>query len=463
MALACALVLATGATPDAAETRPAADAVVQSILESTGGRGGLCLHVGCGDGSLVASLAQHGLHLVHGLSSDANDVQAARRRLEAFKLYGAASVELSRLAKLPYADNLANLVVVDRLPEVLEAGCSLSEMMRVVAPGGVAYVGTRERAAKSVPATGLRRLLKASGIEAFEIIETAGVWARIEKPRPQAMDEWTHVKHGPGRNPVSRDTLVQPPNTLRWIYGPMWRADPGALFSAGGRNVYADGTVRDAFNGLLVCSLRDKARYKYVSPQLVVEDRIYLVARRASKFLQAADAISGKVVLTYDEIANPNVGGLAFHEGNLIFANADGAGSVVAASGELNWKNDEFRFEQPPELGTSTLVVAGGRVFVQVPASRRSAATAQLACLDLATGKTLWRKAEPELKGRLLFWEAGVVICCDPYRTYPKRVYAYAGKDGRSLWQSDPMNEQKSVGVYARDGLIWCQHNRFSC
>ncbi|MCZ6663716.1 MAG: PQQ-binding-like beta-propeller repeat protein, partial [Gammaproteobacteria bacterium] len=114
--------------------------------------------------------------------------------------------------------------------------------------------------------------------------------------------------------------------------------------------------------------------------------------------------------------------------------------------------------------GASALVVGEQRVFVQTTRSRRSDESARLACLDRETGRLLWQKSEPELRGELRLYSKGVskgiVVCCDSYRVYPKRIYVRSAVDGRLLWTSPPMNEGKSVGVYAIDGLIWCQHNR---
>ncbi len=439
-------------------TAGASDSLATSIVAAARARGGLCIHVACGDGSLTAGLAQSGRYLVHGLCLDPRQVAAARRRIQSRKLYGVASIDHNKLTTLPYADDLANLMVVDDLPRVLDAGGSLSEIMRVLAPLGVALVGTREDSAQPLTEAELQAALRQSGIEDFEVIETSGLWARIIKPRPGEMDQWTHAQHGPDRNPVARDTLVEPPNNLRWMYGPLWRGTSGIQLSANGRNIYTDGTVRDAFNGLRVCTLRDLGKYKYVTARLAVGDRIYLTAPRASPFLQAADAATGKIVMTFDCIKNP--ASVACIDGRLIFAGSEGTGCVAAETGELHWLHEDAQIDDPLPRGASGLVVTERCVLVQTSPSRRSARPARLVCLDRETGNLLWQKPQPEFQGELLLHSQGVVVCHDAYRVYPKHIYAYGLDDGRPLWKSHPMNEGKSVGVYAIDGLIWCQHNR---
>src|SRR5690606_29413322 len=79
---------------------------------------GLCVHLGVQDGSLAVGLTGDGKHLVHGLALQTEAVERARSTIESAGLAGVASVEHGSLTKLPYADNLVNLLVADRLPEL---------------------------------------------------------------------------------------------------------------------------------------------------------------------------------------------------------------------------------------------------------------------------------------------------------------------------------------------------------
>ena len=80
---------------------------------------------------------------------------------------------------MPYVENLVNLIVAEDL-----AGTPEAELLRVLAPNGVAYV------------------------------KADGGWTKIVKPRPAQMDEWTHYLHDAGGNAVSHDTMVAPPQHL---------------------------------------------------------------------------------------------------------------------------------------------------------------------------------------------------------------------------------------------------------
>ena len=78
----------------------------RQILEATGVKGGLVVHVGCGDGKLTAALCADGCYLVHGLDKDAQDVERARQHIQSLGLYGRVSVERWYDDYLPYTDTL---------------------------------------------------------------------------------------------------------------------------------------------------------------------------------------------------------------------------------------------------------------------------------------------------------------------------------------------------------------------
>jgi SAM-dependent methyltransferase len=106
----------------------------KEILKATGVQGGLVVHLGCGDGKLTAALRANDRYLVHGLDADPGNVRKAREHVHAKGLYGPVSIDGLAGKLLPYADNLANLVVGEDGGRV-----AADEILRVLRPGGVAY------------------------------------------------------------------------------------------------------------------------------------------------------------------------------------------------------------------------------------------------------------------------------------------------------------------------------------
>ena len=159
----------------------------ECILHTTGLKGGLIVHIGCTDGKLTAALRANDSYIVQGLDTDTANIGKARRYIKSLGVYGKVTADTFDGQHLPYTDNLVNLLVVSSRYRPLK-----DEMLRILAPGGTAY------------------LRKGSG------------WDKIIKPRPKNIDEWTHYLHGPDNNAVAHDTVVGPPRHMQWLGAPRW-------------------------------------------------------------------------------------------------------------------------------------------------------------------------------------------------------------------------------------------------
>ena len=268
------------------------------MLAETGVQGGLVVHLGCGDGRLTAELPANGRFRVHGLDSDEDNVMAARDHVCRRKLSDRVWVDRFAGVRLPYAENMVNLLVAEQLGDV-----AADEVMRVLVPLGVAYV------------------------------KTAGGWKRTVKPWPDEIDEWTHWLHASDGNAVAGDTVAGPPRRLQWIAKPSWSRhhntvpSVSAIVSSGGRlfcivdeapsSMHGSApdqwalVARDAFNGLLLWkrpisdwgwkawSAEWTCRFTvptHVPRRLVaVGDRVY-VTLGFNAPLSELDAASGEVV-----------------------------------------------------------------------------------------------------------------------------------------------------------------------
>jgi ubiquinone/menaquinone biosynthesis C-methylase UbiE len=145
----------------------------KEIVEASGIKGGLIVHLGCGDGRLTAGLRVNDRYLVHGLDSNAQNIRKAREHVSQLGLYGVVTVDRWTQTELPYIDNLVNLLVVSDDVDVPR-----KEVMRILAPRGVVAM------------------------------KKDGSWTTTTKPRSEATDEWTHYLHGPDNNAVSGDREV---------------------------------------------------------------------------------------------------------------------------------------------------------------------------------------------------------------------------------------------------------------
>lgn len=461
--LAALMLLATAPMCANGQDAPKAGA----ILREAGIQGGLVVHLGCGDGKLTAALCAGDSYLVHGLDTDPDQVAAAREHLRWLGLYGPVSVDTFDGKRLPYVDNLVNLLVTESLGEV-----SMDEVTRVLVPGGVAYV-QQDRA-----------------------------WSKTSKPWPKEIDEWSHHLHGPDGNPVAQDRIVGPPQRMQWQADPKWsRAHDSdssidALVTAGGRVFYmADDapaslsgdnelpdkwvlTARDAFNGILLWKhpIEDwgwrawkdtwyKGRAdtypRNIHRRVVAtSDKLYATLGFRAP-VSELDAATGETLRTY--AGTEGTREVLYQNGQLILTvpGKKGLKLVVLdpATEKVDWET------APVYVGASTERRPAGRVELY---SVLNAAVdndlvcfmdgKDLVCLDRITGKNRWRTS-PISEGKglwtgTLITSDGVVLYCQP-----RLLIALSAKDGKTLWNRKTSDVQglwfSWKDVFVIDRLVW--------
>ena len=472
-----------------------AENLARWVLQETGVQGGLIVHVGCGDGRLTAALRASNRYLVHGLDADPTNVEEARQHVRKCGLYGPVSVDVLSGTKLPYADNLVNLVVATGEWQVEE-----EEILRVLAPGGVAVVLDPDT-----------RHLKPDTL--------------FTKPRPADLDEWTHWLHDPSGNAVSQDRTVGPPRRFQWAAGPLWSRHhntvPGvsAMVSANGR-VFTivdeappamAGTTpdkwflvaRDAFNGIelwrkpmtdwgwqewsTIWNERFNQPNNVPKRLVAVDDRVYVTLGFNAE-LTALDAATGDVIKRYDgtELTDE----ILYQDGLLILSinnEPQGPGEVKdklpvskyvavfdAKTGTRQWSAGDFVGNStktgPGERVTHLLLAAlGNQVFML----DRDAVVS----LDMETGKQLWRSPRPESSDytsryhhrmsemcTLVATDEVVLLCqLEPiqkrigWRVIKARMQAYETKTGKPLWEYRCGNWGHFCvpDVFVAQGLVW--------
>ncbi len=475
MAVLALAFFASAGVSNAGETavNPAVLANAREIQDATGVKGGLIVHVGCGDGTLTAALRTSDSFIVHGLDADAANIAAARQHIQSLGLYGPVSVETWSGKRLPYADNLVNLVVVSD-----ESSVGRNEILRVLAPGGAALIVNSR---------------------------SPGPDSRWVKPLPGDTDEWTHFLHDAGNNAVAHDARVAAPRSLQWSAPPLWlrsHETPSgveAMVCGGGRLFYIfdEGLVgitdqrlperwallcRDAFNGKLLWRRPiEKWGWPEWAPEkfstdwttivggrtivpdenqrrLVVDgDRLYATLSYRAP-LSILDAATGKtlatvadtapvrqivaadgVALVYSHDAKPEVGPLRPKGKGMVNDAPQGALIAVrGATGQVLWR------KSIPALRGLSLAIDGGRVVFQHGKT--------LSALDLKTGEQRWQAEIDEANVRTLVACAGAVVLLGQ-----KGLETRDAATGSLLWQKEvPLARGLgSEGLYIVNGVVW--------
>ncbi|NOZ19646.1 MAG: PQQ-binding-like beta-propeller repeat protein [Planctomycetes bacterium] len=470
----CLLALASGLPQAVAQDE------ARRVLDAAGVKGGLIVHLGCGDGKLTAALRPSEYSIVQGLDADAANVKKARKHIQSLGLYGKVSIDQLRGNHLPYADNLINLLVVSGKCNVPKG-----EMLRVLAPDGVALFLNRKSE------IGNRKLVK---------------------PRPADIDEWTHYLHDSSNNAVAQDSVVDSPYHVQWVGAPKYArshqflTSVTAMVSAGGRLFYVADEgyrplhnflpakwslcARDAFNGVLlwkrpIPSWQPFSQHGRIPfpPDLhrrlvAVGDRVYTTLDIFAP-VSALDAATGKTLHTYEETERAEevvccgdvlycVIGLTDPKEIDRRTLADRREkperkrlmALQANTGKVLWTKED---EDMDAFFNLTLAVQGGKLVF--------ANANEIVCLDAATGAVRWRYPRSTQYARsawstptLVIYD-DVVLCADRLASAPDvpktkvvnaELVALSGASGEKLW-SVPCAEgvREPVDVFVIKGAVW--------
>jgi len=479
-----AIVLSVCASSPAASEnaqRSADQALARKILEATGVKGGLVVHLGCGEGKLTAALRASGSYLVHGVDTDAEKVQQARRFLRSLGLYGDVSVERFDGKRLPYIDNLVNLVVAERLGDV-----TMDEVRRVLCPGGVAYV------------------------------KRGDVWVEEVKPRPEEIDDWTHYLYDATGNAVSQDRVVGPPRHLQWVGSPQWTRHHDhmsgfcAMVSSGGRIFYIHDegprsaiqlpakftlVARDALNGTILWKRRLEPWHLHLWPLksgpaqlprrlVAVGDTVYVTLGLDAP-LSALNAATGETIRTYqDGRATDEV----IHSNGVLFLLVNqhptprpwSTRARYNAIGEIRGEPDRWVWRAEPRRIVA-VTADGDKVLwkkrtpvapLTLSADSRRVLFydgERIVCLDRTNGEELWTSEPTARADPIRCWFGPTLVVYEDVVLFAggenirrhqggkDSMTALDARTGKVLWTADhpPSGYDSPEDVLVVDGLVW--------
>ena len=478
---------------------PADESLARRIGASASLQGGLIVHVGCGEGALTTALRLDERFLVHGLDTSPANVARARAHIAGNALNGSVTVSRFDGIRLPFPDNLVNLVVVTTGKCEVPA----EELLRALAPGGTAAI--KQEGNEDLLARIPHRLpFVVDGLALFT------------KPVPDDTDEWTHFLHDATGNAVASDTRVGPPRYMQWLARPDWTrnhhtlASISSVVSAGGRifTIVDEGppaslsvpgvwslTARDAFNGKLLWKRPFDSwawhRHGFRSgpvqlPRTLVTDgdRVYAPLGLGAP-AAALDAASGETLRQYQGTEGAEE--LVLANGALyVVVGAPGpeqAGvgpkkarktpfpntkSILAFSADTGAKLWAWPDAGSTQLTPLTLAVSGQRAFIQDGQ--------HVVALDAGKGGELWRsepfdtplaKPPQKLQGkgkrrglgmRSAGWSVATLVVSEDVLMWAdgKKARALSVSDGRPLWSCECKPSFKSpVELMVIDGLVW--------
>ena len=495
--LSMGLVLWMGVVPTLGRDISNAEATAKPIITSSGFTGGISIVIGEETSRLTAALAQQGRFVVQALVPDETLLKQVRARLRSDGDYGRVSAERSGYDRLPYAENLINIAVVEDYDRAVKQGLSVDEIFRVLAPLGAVYIRV------SQPSSGtddgwinrLMESLSTSGFTPAQRLAGADGWLKAVKPWPREIDEWTHYLHGADGNPVARDRVVAPPRHFQWVSDPVWMrshesdSSVRTLVTSRGRLFYIGDdapislvgdhdlpdkwslTARDAFNGVLLWKVPIKDwgwrawKPSWFTPRpggiplniekrlVAIDDKVYVTLGYRAPVSQL-DAKTGKVLKTYD--ATDRTAEILYRDGLLVLSVLEKDGArikvVEARNGKILWSSektyrgtttDYYRFRAmhgsvpPAKVDPALNIATDGELVALLDGE-------EVVGLDFSRGHERWRARFPLVEAdykaggidaRRTVW-TGTLIVQDGVVVHasPNQLAAFSARSGEILW-----------------------------
>lgn len=448
----------------------------KTIYEKSGIRGGLVVHINCGVGTLTESLKAGDSLLVQGLDPSMENVQKARQYIASKREYGPISVIQLIGKRLPYKDNLVNLVVAEDLGDI-----SKDEAMRVLTPNGV--------------------------------LMTRGIfgWSKTVKPRPDTIDEWNQYLYNAGNNPVSGDETVGPIENYQWIGSPRWgrhhdtTASMSALVSANGRIFYIldEGptesiqlpaenylVARDAYNGTILWKkpipewqnhlFSLKSGPAYLPRRLVaIGDRVYATLGIKAP-LSELDAATGEILRIFPNTEETSE--VLCSDQTLFLAigrpektDKKYAPQITYVWDNADWARSEWGWSREPGLVMALDISSGNALWTKESPIAPLSLSAdpkgvyfydgeKIVCLDRANGQENWRseaiqtkKIDTAYAPRIVVSDDVLLFSIGAQGFGPGTMIALSTADGQKLWDAPQpgSGHYSPEDMFVIDGLVW--------
>jgi outer membrane protein assembly factor BamB len=445
------------------------------LLSTAGMNGGVVVQLGVSNGTEIRSLRRKDSFLVQGLDTDYTKIARVREKLAAQGVQGNVSVQEFDGRRLPYIDNMVNLIVVSDRFNVAD-----EELTRVLVPSGKAI---------------------------FVDFASKAVVRSLTKPQPEDVDDWTHYLYGAGNNAVSKDTRIDSIRCQQWVAGPRWSrhhdhiAGLTALVSAGGRIYYVmdEGkawsvllpakhflVARDAYNGMVLWKKPLASWHPHLWPlksgpaqlprRLVVQGRKLYLPLGMAEPLSVLDAETGDLLATFAEtkgteevlVADGKVFVLANPDPELYekfdLGNAHNGSQQGRVAKEYPWKRTSKRVVVLDE-GTGKLIWE--KPVIAAPLSLTVGKSSlfffngtQIVAMDKYTGDLQWRSPKVEAKQVFAVAEAPILVAYKDYVLFSGangRMSCYAANTGERLWEAEHLKGGycSPQDLFVIDDLVW--------
>lgn len=344
--------------------REAVDCVLREVPSAKG----YCLVLDSGAGRLACELARRSEFKIVAIGADAEQVEAARRLVDAAGLYDRVAIHHVAGDRLPFTSYFANVVVSDGMLRGERYPGNPNELLRVLRPcGGVLILGAPAGADAEAR---MQKWGQASWPQWHVAARNGLMWGSLRRDRLEGSGEWTHQYAEPGNSACSGDRLIKGRPTVQWFGepGPRQMIDrhhrniaplckDGRLFVPGDCVVFAV----DAYNGTILWRADVPGSRRLGAfldaGSMAVDDRVLYLA--ADDKCHTFDVGSGRpqTVFTMPQPISdePHEWGYVAHAGPVLFGSGSKEGARYT---ETSYDGDAVLWHRGMKLVTSDYVFA---------------------------------------------------------------------------------------------------------
>lgn len=425
----------------------------KQVLSELGVERGICVVVADSNPQFAIDLARDSQLIVYACSDDKDHLSSLQAAAHKAGLLGTRLYVQRGASRIHLADNLADAAVVEGRAADNKL---LAELSRVTHPGAT-------------------------------IVSNAGTTVN---PLREGSDDWSHPYHGPDNNPQSTDAFVKPPYLTQFLCDPWYVPMPQVTVSSGGRLFKAFGHIAlkerewpwlnklvaiNAYNGTMLWK-RDLTPGFMIhrSTLIATPDVLYVGDQQSCKVLDAATGEVRDDIRIAKEIDPDGVWKwMALGDGVLygLVGPEEPIDKVIRGTravpgwpwkdlgdgyaGEYAWgfggtvfaldpatKKMLWTYRSDDPIDSRAMCIASGRVYLYSHSK-------YLACLDITTGKELWKTTDEKLLAAIGQHDRAQTAS----KGFASTAYAKANEKG--IYFAGPQRTNL-VGVSALSGsLMW--------
>lgn len=440
----------------------------QDTVDPLGPDVGVCVVVGlpdAGQPDSVVRLCDGNRRQVYFQSNDVAEVSAVRAAAATAGLLGnRLFVEQASSNTLHLADNLADAAWIT---PAATSVIGREEVLRVVHPGAIVRWGNED----------------------------------LTKSRPEGVDTWSHLYHGPDNNPNSTDQLARAPFRTQFLAGPLFSPMPEVTVAGYGRIYKAFGHIAhkanqnamlntlmgiNAYNGTILWRRDPRPGFMvHRSTMIAIPDALLLGDDQSCKIIDGQTGEVRDEIVVPDGVADGKVWKWMALQDGVLYAlvggseiQVDTVTSDVRGIGHWPWgmwKGHEYAdpktsfgfgrtflaiqldtkqvlwtYRDDEYLDSRGVCMSHGRIYFYAPDKF-------LGCLNAADGQVAWKNSDSDLlqaigpQGAAQFYVTGYAtqsyIKCTADQIFfagpqRERLVVASTADGHLLWQRAPGNLQ---------------------